>query len=86
MSQDNGHDEVAGAARLAEGAVGERGQSSRAPAASTGSPPDPELVERAKRRRFSAEYKLKIVREADACTEPGEVGALLRGEGLIHRI
>jgi transposase len=33
--------------------------------------PDPELVERAQRRRYSAEYKLRIVREADACTEPG---------------
>jgi len=34
------------------------------------------------RRRFSASYKARIVREADACTEPGEVGALLRREGL----
>ena len=44
--------------------------------------PDPELVERAQRRRFSAQYKLAIVREADACSESGEVGALLRREGL----
>jgi transposase len=44
--------------------------------------PDPELVERAQRRRYSAEYKLRIVREAEACTGPGEVGALLRREGL----
>jgi transposase-like protein len=44
--------------------------------------PDPELVERAQRRRYSAEYKLRIVGEADACTAPGEVGALLRREGL----
>jgi transposase len=44
--------------------------------------PDPELVQRAQRRRYSAEYKLRIVREADACTAPGEVGALLRREGL----
>ncbi len=43
---------------------------------------DPELVERPKRRRFTAEYKLRILREADACTRPGEVGALLRREGL----
>jgi len=34
------------------------------------------------RRRFSAAYKARIVREADACKEPGEVGALLRREGL----
>ena len=45
--------------------------------------PDPELVERAQRRRYSAEYKLRIVREADACTAPGEVSALLRREGLF---
>jgi transposase-like protein len=44
--------------------------------------PDPELVERAARRRFTASYKLRIVQEADACSEPGEVGALLRREGL----
>jgi transposase-like protein len=34
------------------------------------------------RRRFTAEYKLKIVREADACSKAGELGALLRREGL----
>lgn len=45
-------------------------------------PPDPEVPEVPKRRRFSADYKLTIVREADACTEPGEIGALLRREGL----
>ena len=46
------------------------------------SPPDPEVPEKAKRRRFSAEYKLAILREADACTEPGQIGALLRRERL----
>src|SRR5436309_4625239 len=44
--------------------------------------PDPELVEQAKRRSFSAKYKLEILAKADACTRPGEVGELLRGEGL----
>jgi len=44
-------------------------------------PPDPEVVEKPVRRRFSAEYKLRIIREADACG-PGELGALLRREGL----
>ncbi|MCZ7662721.1 MAG: transposase [Thermoleophilia bacterium] len=43
---------------------------------------DPELVERANRRRFSAAYKLAILEEAGAATKPGEVGALLRREGL----
>ncbi len=41
-----------------------------------------EVLAKASRRRFSAEYKLKILREAEACTEPGAIGALLRREGL----
>jgi len=40
------------------------------------------VPERAKRRQFSAEYKLRILREADACKGSGEIGALLRREGL----
>lgn len=44
--------------------------------------PAPELVERPARRRYSAAYKLRIVAEADACERPGEIGALLRREGL----
>ena len=44
--------------------------------------PDPEVAERAKRRRFTAEYKLRILREADACKGDGDLGALLRREGL----
>ena len=43
---------------------------------------DPEVTERAKRRRFTTEYKLRILREADACKGDGDVGALLRREGL----
>ena len=45
-------------------------------------PPDPEVTERAARRRFTAEYKLRMVRQADACAGSGELGALLRREGL----
>src|SRR5437667_1152109 len=41
-----------------------------------------EVVAKAQRRRFTAEYKRRIVREADRCTKPGELGALLRREGL----
>ncbi len=44
--------------------------------------PDPEVGERAARRRFTAEYKLQVLREADRCAGVGEVGALLRREGL----
>jgi transposase len=41
-----------------------------------------EVVAKATRRRFTVEYKRKIVREADTCKTPGSVGALLRREGL----
>jgi transposase-like protein len=41
-----------------------------------------EVMEKAKRRTFSAEYKRRIVKEADACRGVGEIGALLRREGL----
>lgn len=44
--------------------------------------PDPEVTPKARRRTFSAEYKLHILDEASACTHPGERGALLRREGL----
>jgi transposase-like protein len=44
--------------------------------------PDPQVTPKAERRRFSAEYKLRILAEADGCTERGEIGALLRREGL----
>jgi transposase len=40
------------------------------------------VVVKAQRRRFTAEYKHRFLQEADACTHPGEVGALLRREGL----
>jgi transposase len=47
-------------------------------------PPRPptEVTSKAKRRSFTAEYKKRILQEAEACTEPGEIGALLRREGL----
>lgn len=45
-------------------------------------PQETEVVAKAKRRTFTAKYKREIVRQAEACTQPGEVGALLRREGL----
>ena len=45
-------------------------------------PPDPEVSAKATRRRFTAAYKLSIVEKADACTTPGDIGRLLRREGL----
>lgn len=44
--------------------------------------PEVEVAEKPVRRRFSAEYKRKVLKEADACVRPGAVGALLRREGL----
>ena len=44
--------------------------------------PEVEVMAKASRRRFTVEYKRKIVREADGCKSPGAVGALLRREGL----
>lgn len=43
---------------------------------------DPELVEQATRRTFTAKYKAEILAKADACSRPGEIGELLRREGL----
>ena len=44
--------------------------------------PDPEVVPRAKRRRFTAAYKQRILAEADQCNTSGRIGSLLRREGL----
>lgn len=47
-----------------------------------GAQDSPEVIEKASRRRFTAEYKARILDEADRCTERGQVGKLLRREGL----
>ena len=44
--------------------------------------PDPEVAPRARRRIFPTAYKLRILAQADRCAEPGEIGTLLRSEGL----
>jgi len=49
---------------------------------SIGAIPETEVRERAVRRRFTAEYKLRILKEAESCTERGQLGALLRREGI----
>jgi transposase-like protein len=74
----------------AERREGERSEADRSSAAGkTVAPPpaalplpNPEVVADAKRRTFTAEYKLRILAEADAATEPGAIGALQRREGL----
>ena len=47
---------------------------------------DPEVVEKAGRRRFTVEYKRRIALEAEQCEQPGEIGALLRREGLYSSV
>jgi transposase-like protein len=45
-------------------------------------PPDPEVAASAKRRQYSSAEKRRILAEADRCTKPGEIGALMRREGI----
>jgi transposase len=66
-------DERSEAARSGGSLTGERTQETV---------PDPEVPARRARRRFTTAYKLEILRKADACTRSGELGALLRKEGL----
>ena len=63
-------------------ATGVSSPSAGAVAAPTAVPvaPNPEVVQPARRRRFTAKYKLAVLEQADRC-EPGQLGALLRREG-----
>jgi len=66
-------------------ALGVEERSDEAPRARGGTcpvPADPEVVAKPTRRQFTAAYRLQILEQADRCTEPGEVGRLLRREGL----
>jgi len=64
----------------------ERSEAARSGGSPTGeravAPPDPEVPAKPQRRRYSVEYRLRILQEADSCKKPGELGALLRREGL----
>jgi transposase-like protein len=73
------------AGRGVERAVGERNGAAGGSALLVGVA-GPELVEGPRRRRFTAEYKLRVLREVDACSRPGEIGALLRREGLYSSL
>jgi transposase len=64
-------------------ALGVEERSDEAPSAGAKPAPDPEVVAKPKRRRFTAEYRLQILEEADRCAGDGEVGQLLRREGLL---
>ena len=66
---------------LAVEAAAEGARRATGGAASTAAP-DPEVAATAKRRQFSAAEKRRILGAADRCTKPGELGALLRREGI----
>ena len=55
-------------------------------ATSRASAPDPEVPAKVQRRRFTAEDRVRILKQADACKKPGELGALLRREGLYSSL
>jgi len=72
---------------LSGGTEGARRATGVPPAATSGkglnrSVPDPEVPEEKARRKFTAKYKLETLEKADQCTEPGQIGGLLRKEGL----
>ena len=68
-------------------ALGAEERSDDAPRAGRARPtPDPEVVAKPKRRQFTAEYRLRILEEADRCTQPGEVGRLLHRPSGFQRI
>ena len=65
--------------------LGDEERSDEAPSTGVNTPrpaPDPEVVAKPKRRQFTAAYRLRILEEAERCGGPGEVGQLLRREGL----
>jgi transposase-like protein len=64
----------------------ERSEGDRSATGNTTAHPDPEVVAQAKRRRFTAEYKLQILAAADQARGSGGIGALLRREGLYSSL
>ena len=80
MKRDRMMEDQASAVSALPVKEGERSEPERAGRALTAA--DPEVRAKPVRRRFSVEDKLRILRLADSCVEPGSVGALLRREGL----
>ncbi len=74
--------EAAAERSVAETAAAGEAARSGAAASREGGAPDPEVEAKPRRRAFTAEYKRRILREADAAKARGELGALLRREGL----
>lgn len=82
MSAGDGRGKVTASTREAVDNSSVRRAGRPAASAALGAVPDPEMVAKPTRRRFTAEYKLRILRETDSQREPGAIGALLRREGL----
>ena len=80
--QINGATPALGAAEQSPDERSETGRSAAAPKAAPPRAQNPEVRPLAKRRRFTAQYKLEILAEADAAAASGAIGALLRREGL----
>ena len=78
--------EAAGSVEMKDAAEAEGARRATGVSADAGRAPDPEVVAKPKRRRFTAEYRLKVLKQADACKAPGELGALLRREGLYSSL
>ncbi len=74
--------EMEGARRATGVSLVENLKESDVPSVLTLTPPDPEVSAKPVRRRFSANYKSRILSLADGCVAPGSIGALLRREGL----
>lgn len=77
--------QLAGVAAQAQGAR-RASEAFAARGADAGDEANPEVLAKAKRRQFPAEYKRRILREADAARDAGEIGALLRREGLYSSL
>lgn len=89
MPRSKGNPEMAKPDGATERSAGERSEPARSAVAPSDRPvvegavlPETEVSSRPTRRRFTAEYKARIVREAGLCSEKGAIGALLRREGL----
>ena len=86
MKTNNTHSTEMATGERPSTSEGERSEQQRglglSPVARAARTPDPEVIAQARRRRFSAQYKMKILQQLDKCINSGEVGALLRREGL----
>jgi len=83
MSKNNENQLVVGIVDASVRGLSKRGvPDERATPSDGAAAPNPEVSAGAKRRRFAASYKARIVQEAERCTQAGAIGALLRREGL----